>query len=61
VTFEGFARLSIGVVRSMMLVLAVVVLVDYMIDHPKKAERSVTSVVFPLLILVTREGIRWDK
>jgi hypothetical protein len=58
--FESLARLAVGFIRSLLLALAVVTLVDYMIEHPK-AERSVTSVVFPLLILITREGVRWDK
>jgi len=61
VIFEGFARVTIATIRAMILVLAVIMLADYMIGHPVKAERSMASVALPLLLLVGREGIRWDK
>lgn len=62
--FEGFARLAFGVIRSLMLVLAVVVLVQYMIEHPVPTERgreAAFPVVFATFILIGREGLRWDR
>jgi len=58
---DWFARLALATSRALILVLAVVMLVDYMIAHPNKTERSIPSIVLPLALLVAREGMRWDK
>lgn len=60
--FEGLVRLAIGVIRSLMLILAVIVLVQSMIEHPVPAQRgrdAAAPIAFSLFILVVREGLRY--
>lgn len=59
--FDAFGRLGLAAIRSMMLMIAVIMLVDYMIANPVKKERSGASVVLPFVLLIGREGLRWDK
>jgi hypothetical protein len=55
-------RLVYAVLRALMLVLAIVLLAQYMIEHPRPADRPLSSILAPLAILVFREvTIRWEE